>query len=329
MPACTESDADDAPDGGKIRLGATVGLLEGGSRTEADPYLGSTPSEANPFASAVWFRVKDDGVYEDNPSGETNLPVHAGVTFTGSKKEFVFHGGENLRFPTDFGTVYCVGLYPDDEKTADGAQNPAGWTLGSDNLSASHPIDGKKDLMFAPQISGKWGSPFDTPLQFGHLLTWVKIAVCATTHDTAEAWGDIEQIRINSRSGLTVDLKTGDVTYAPAAPDQFINTMAPGNPHTLQTTMHEIGSVLVSPETAYTLRIKTKNNAEEREIKLDNLSLLVQNDAGEEALVKVNDPSEARGKCFVLSLYFEPYNVVEVVSFLNAWNNQSEDIYLN
>lgn len=307
MPACIENDADDAPDGGKIQLGAAVGALEPGSRTTADPYLGDTPSAANPFAAAVWFRVKDNGVYADTPSVETNLPVHAGVTFTGPKKEFVLHDGKNLKFPTDFETVYCVGLYPDDEKTADGAQNPAGWTLGPDNLSASHPIDGKNDLMFAPQISGKWGTPFDTPLRFGHLLTWVKIAVCATTHDTAEAWGDIEQIEIESRSGVTVDLETGTPTYTPAAPDQFIETMEKN--YTLQTTMHEVGSVLVSPpeietktdpetgketKTAYyTLKIKTKNNAAERTIKVDKLDLLVKNENGEEELVEVTDPSQA------------------------------------
>jgi len=317
MPACSKSDADECAESGNIRLSAAVGNIETGSRTVADPYLGTTPSLAKPLESAVWFRVGDAGVYEDKPASETNLPVHTGVTFNGPQLEFVYSGTNNLKYPTDNTPVYCVGLYPND----------GGWTANGDCTKASHPIDGAKDLMFAGEIRGIWDDPFGSPLEYEHLLSWVKIAVCATSHDTAEAWGDIEQISINSKSGVEVDLKTGVPTYYNTGDtDRFVNTM--GSPVGLQTTMHEVGSVLCSPETRYTLRVKTKNNPTEKEISL-KLSLMGKDpDTQEETLTQFSDPSLARGKCFVLSLYFKPYNVIEVVCILNSWNNQSEDIYL-
>ncbi len=348
MQACTESGADapDAPDGGKIRLSAAVGSLENRSRAETDPgtdptpasnpyradtYLGS-PSEANKLKAALWFRVKADGTYKNAPAEnpELQLPVHTAMEFWRPEKEFVSYNNASLKYPTDDNPVYCVGLYPNDEGKEDAEGNPAGWTPGSDNLTALHSIDGVTDLMFAPEIEGTWTTPYANPLQFEHLLTWVKIDVCATSHDTAEAWGAIEQIEIKSRSRVAVnlkeiDLKTVQPEYTPDAPDKFIPTMSA--PHELTTTMHEIGSVLVSPETAYTLRIKTKNNPDqwiEQTLELD----LIKNGDNGETLEPVNDPAEARGKCFVLSLYFHPYKVVEAVCILNSWNNQSEDIYL-
>jgi len=330
MPACSESDADAGPDSGNIRLDAVVGAIETGSRADADPgagtnpyyaypYRGTTPSEDNSLDAALWFRLGEAGsVYENNPSAMTNLPVHTAVNFKGPQKEFVLYGGKNLTYPTDAtASVCCVGLYPNDEG------QDGGWTLGPDNMSASHPIDGVTDLMFAKEISGTWNAPLAS-LRFEHLLTWVKIAICATSHDTAEAWGAIEQIRIvNSKSNVSVDLKSGTPTYSNADPAGHpINTL--DSPVELLTTMHEVGSVLCSPEMEYTLEIKTANNTDLKKITL-KLDLM---DLKDDSLKPIENADQARGKCFVLSLYFKPYKVVEAVCILNSWNNQSEDIYV-
>lgn len=311
VTACSTGGADEPSGSGYIRLCAAVGDIEISSRTVADAYLGSMPSTKKPLDSSVWFRT-ENGVYENAPSATTSLPVHTGVTFSGPQLEYVRYDSKNLQYPTDNSKVYCIGLCPND----------GDWTPGVGDMSVSHPIDGHDDVMFAGENAGTWNNHFK-PLQYEHLLTWIKIAVCATSHDTAEAWGRIEQISINSKPGVNIDLTNGiRTTYE--GEDRFINTMAAGEPVQLLTTMHEVGSVLCSPETEYTLRVKTENNTEAKEVTL-KLNLM---DAGGDNLTPIGDKSQARGKCFVLSLYFRPYDVVEGVCILNSWNSQSEDIYL-
>lgn len=314
--ACSVNGADYRADSGDIQLCVAVDDMQINSRTVADPYLGTTPSALKPLDTAVWFR-KADGVYDDNPTEPTYLPVHTGVTFDGPQLEYVLIGTNNLQYPTDNSRVCCVGLYPNDGR----------WTT-TDGVNLSHSIDGHDDLMFAGENFGTWNDHID-PLRYEHLLTWVKIAVCATSHDTAEAWGEIEQISINSKATVTVNSR--NVETIPASTltehceytgEKTIKTM--GASAHLYTTMHEVGSVLCSPEKQYTLTIKTSNNPEPKVVTLD-LSML---DASGDSLTDIGDASEARGKCFVLSLYFKPYNVVEGVCVLNAWNNQNEDIYL-
>ncbi len=304
MSACSKSGTGEIGDSVDIRLGAAVGDIQVGSRTTAEPYLGSTPIQ---FNSEVWFS-NTSGVYENNPSATTSLPVHTAVTFKGPQLEYVYYGSKNIQYPTDDTEVYCVGFYPND----------GDWKT-SDNTNVSHPIDGIDDLMFAKQIAGTWNNHFGT-LRYEHLLTWVKIAVCATSHDTADAWGDIEEISINSKSNVSIDLKSGKCTYG--GDTRAISTMSAAAP--LLTTMHEVGSVLCSPETEYTLTIKTSNNADPKQITL-KLSLI---SADGDLLTEVSGVDQARGKCFVLSLYFKPYNVIDGVCVLNAWNNENEDIYL-
>ncbi len=318
--ACSESDAEHCAPDSNIQLSVAIGDIETSSRAatdpvEANPYRGSTPSVTNPFDTAIWFR-EDGGVYNNAPTEPTYLPIHTSAKFTGPQLTYVFYRDAasneyNLQYPTDNTNVYCVGLYPKD-----------GWET-TDGQVVTHPIDGQSDLMFAAEKSGTWNVHFDA-LEYNHLLTWIKIAVCATSHHTAEAWGDIEQITITGQSGLKIDLMTGactyDGNYSPRTV-KLLDTNGPDNPKVhINTTMHEVGSIFCSPETSYTLTIKTTNNTEARSITLDNL--LDENGA------ILTDPNDARGKCYVLSLYFKPYNVIEGACLLNAWSNQNEDIYL-
>ncbi len=312
MAACSENGTGEIGGSVDIRLGAAVGGIQAGSRIVADPYLGTVPKQ---FESAVWFS-NTAGVYEHNPSATTCLPCRTAVTFRSTQLEYVYYTAENLpaknlQYPTDDSKVYCVGFYPND----------GDWTT-SDNTNVSHPIDGRDDLMFAKEIDGTWNRHFDT-LRYEHMLTWVKIAVCATSHDTANAWGRIEKINVtNSKSNINIDLQTGSCSYG--GEPKTIETMNADTPIPLHTTMHEVGSVLCSPETEYTLMIKTENNAEPKTITLDLRSMSADGDT----LTDIAEPGQARGKCFVLSLYFKPYNVIDAVCVLNAWNNENEDIYL-
>jgi len=325
VPACSEIGADTCAGNGDIRLSAAVGDMQISSRVVANPYLGSVPSADNPFKAAVWFR-KNAGGYANSPEPELNLPIHTGVAFEGTGLEYVYRDTVNntnpLKYPTDDKEIYCVGFYPDDGE----------WNT-KDNVTVSHRIDGTDDLMFAKEISGKWSSHFGTQ-SYDHLLTWIKINICATSHEAVDAWGKILRIYISSDREVQIDLQTGTRTYLPASTgneaDAFIPTMYKEDddpePITLSTATQEVGSVLCSPETEYTLWIVSENKSDEKERRTVNMKLTLMNE--DDTITDVTHETQAIGKCFVFSLYFTPYKVVEGVCTLNSWNNQNDDIYL-
>lgn len=325
VSACSEGGPDERAESGDIRLGAAVGDMPISSRAVADPYLGGAPAAANPLKAAIWFR-KADGDYANTPEADTNLPVHTSVTFDGPQLEYVYRDAVNsqnsLKYPTTGDNVYCVGLYPDD----------GGWET-TDNITASHKIDGTADLMFAEEITGSWDSHFTTQ-KYKHLLTWIKINICATSHEAVDAWGKILHIYISSDRKVEINLKDGTCEYIPdtSVEGYFMPTMHkeaedhPATTITLSTATQEVGSVLCSPETEYTLKIVSENKSGVVETRSIKMNLTLMND--DDTITDVTNPNEAIGKCFVFSLYFTPYSVIEGVCTLNSWNNQNDDIYL-
>jgi len=309
MAACSENTSDEPAMSGNIQLGVAVGNLQSNSRANADPFL---LQNGKPLKAAVWFR-NDGGSYEHNPAANTttHLPVHTTVEFNGTQPTYVMYQKEpdkyeNIKYPTDNTPVYCIGMYPDTD-----------WTT-TDNTNISHAIDGNADLMFAKEIRGSWNDNF-TKQTYEHLLTWIKIDICATSHDAVDAWGTIKQITINSASEVSVDSQTGQYTYSGV---QEINTIDnDGKP--LSTTINEVGSVFCSPKKEYTLKVTTVNKSNVEETRVFTLPLnTLENE-------ELNEDSEARGKCFVYSLYFTPDSVIEGSCALNSWNNQNEDIYID
>lgn len=310
MAACSENVADETAQGGDIQLCATVGELHADSRAIADPYL---PQNETTLTADVWFRYDGSG-YDDSPSAPTYLPVHKTVTFEGTPMmAYVTHNSQPLKYPHDNSTVYCVGMYP-----------ASGWTASADNATVTHAIDGETDLLFAPEISGSWASRFPTQ-QYVHLLTWIKINICASSHEAIDAWGTINQITVNSDSEVAVNLMTGEYTYR--GTEQHIETMSESKK--LSTTTHEVGSVFCSPKTEYTVTVNYTDKHGDNLTKTVPLSLNLIDVENDDAVTDVTDESQARGKCFVFSLYFTPYDVIEGVCTLNSWSDQSEDIYFN
>lgn len=308
--ACSDNVADETVMGGDIQLGVTVGELQAKSRATAVPYL---PQNEKTLTADVWFR-NDGGGYEDSPSDPTYLPVHTTVKFEGTPMmAYVSHNGLNLKYPRDDSKVYCVGMYP-----------ATGWNT-IDNTTVTHAIDGETDLLFAPEISGSWSRNFPTQ-QYDHLLTWIKINICASSHAAIDAWGTINQITVNSDSEVTVNLTTGNYTYG--GNTKNIETMS-GSGITLSTALREVGSVFCSPEKEYTVTVKYTDKHGDELTKTVPLSLNLINVDNNDAVTEVTDASQARGKCFVFSLYFTPYDVIEGVCTLNSWSNQNEDIYFN
>lgn len=314
--ACTDDRADvTSGNEANIRLGASVVGLESVTRadgeegtTEEEVYKG-TPSADNPFAADVCFS-ETKGVFRDAPQGTTNLPCHTQMKFEGA---LVYAknpaDGSNLRYTTgeNSPSVYCVGFYPQSV-----------WKVAEDGKTATAPIDGKSDLMFAPPIEGSWNTPLrEQP--YNHLLTWLKVCIGTTTQDAAAAWGVVESISIQSADGVSVNLETGAVTYTTSTnPSPFVAvTNQP-----LHTTRQEVGSALCSPAKEYKLTVKTKNT-EERTI-----TIPIKWDDGNAVTEQDVTDGKVAGQLFILSIDFNEFDVVKGVCTLNAWNNQDEDLYL-
>lgn len=303
--ACSEDVRNEPVADGDIQLGAAVENLQINSRAVANPFHGGQP-----FTAAVWFR-HHDGVYEDNPDATTSLPVHTNVEFDASLQAYVWYNNKNLKYPAADTEVKCIGLYPATD-----------WNT-SDNINISHDIDGEADLMFAKEITGKWTEKF--PVQeYGHLLTWIKINVCASSHDAVASWGSIQQIEISSDSKVTVvNLQTGQCQYSG---EQMIETISAGGGVSLGTTAREVGSVFCSPEKEYTVKVTAINQIGETVEKTITLKLNLMDANGE--ITALENERDAIGKCFVFSLNFMPYDVIEGMCALNAWNSQDESIYI-
>ncbi|MBQ7774279.1 MAG: hypothetical protein IJ383_09515 [Bacteroidales bacterium] len=304
LTACSQAEMEE-PDR-RIALSASVGELAVTTRAAtAAPYKGTTPSSDNKFTADVWFSATSGEYSPTVADEEANLPCHTKIEFDSEALEYPRNENKDLKYPSG-GSAYCVGLYPSGNT----------WTT-TDNQTVSATIDGVQDLMFAPQHSGSWTSPFSqTPLQFNHLLTWLRICVCATSEDAPATWGEITRISVGSKDQVAVKLGLGTVTYGGNDVDIVALESTDGLP--LATTIQEVGSVLCSPATEYTLKIKTsKGEDKEVLIKLNDLE-------GNE----ITDANSTVGKLFVLSLYFNKSAVLEGVCTLNSWNNQDEDLYL-
>jgi len=314
MAACSEIASDDSVRSGNIQLCATVGDLQidGRSGASAAPFLPGAPLEAD-----VWFR-NDNGGYENNPDGETNLPVHTTVTFEGSKLTYVKYDNKDLKYPSDKSKVCCIGLYPKSDPTK------SEWKT-TDNKIVSHRINGEEDLMFAQEMKGSWDQKFP-PQEYKHLLTWIKIDICASSHEAIDAWGTIKQISVTSDSEVKVNLIDGTWQYESPKP---IDTMKDEDVDVfLSTSIYEIGSVFCSPELEYKVTVVTKNKGGVEESRTISLKLNLIDVENNDKVTELEKESDAMGKCFVFSLYFTPYDVIEGTCTLNSWSNQNEDIYV-
>lgn len=313
-----------------ISLSAVVNEVKIITRSSDDgAYTGTVPSVGNALDAAVWFSLNSgsfpstlpDGASEEERTlfAETNIPVHGEINFQSGTA--TFPKGENEehkpKYPTNDRPVYCVGFYP---KT--------GWDTVGDNASkATHAITGLEDLMFAPEITGRWNQHFSTQ-RYRHLLTWLKICICTTTPEAGNYWGKLKNITLKELpNALTIDLTKPegnsfslDSTVSPS--DTKADLVIPinqGNGIDMSLVSKEVASVFCYPSSTYTLSIECENGSTiNKTITLETL------DDGNAHLL-----SYPAGLQYVLILYFHPYNVVDGVCTLNAWNAQNEDLYGN
>lgn len=335
LSACSEYEArfpeKEAED---ISLRAVVDEVETVSRSSNDgAYTGTVPSAQNVLEAAVWFSL-EPGSYLNSPQGETNLPVHTRIDYKSGTATFPTGADESSKpkYPTNAETpVYCVGFYP-----YTGWDNPSNGNV-IDYTKATHTIKGTEDLMFAPQISGNLNRKFETQ-RFRHLLTWLKVCVCAASSEAGSYWGDLQQVILKDvPQRLTIDLaKTeGDdfeldktVDYSLTDPNNIVDYLILNSSDgiALEITPQEVGSIFCHPQSEYKLDIICANGkATDVTIKLQALKT-DDTEVDEENKAKLKYPA---GLQYVLTLYFHPFNVVEGVCTLNAWNAQNEDLYPN
>lgn len=293
--ACSDT-ADEPLAGGDICLNATVGEIE--SRAVTNPYKGDTPTDANPLEAWVWFSEGD--VFGDDDSDmTTHLPCRTILTFNGAPQFAYDKNGANLKYGTDGAEVHCVGFYPAEDV----------WET-TDGKTATATIDGNADLMFASKISGKWGAPLQTQT-YRHLQNWVKVCVCAISQDAADVWGKITDISVSSNTSVSVDVATGKITYSnDGTMSVFENTEG----KSLHITMQEFGSAFCSPASEYTVNVKIGGKGVSQTIMVESLETGIDLTKG--------------GNLVILTLYFKPFNMVEGVCTLNAWDAQNEDLYM-
>lgn len=335
-PACTEHEAFHEQAAEEISLSAVVDEVKCVSRAvEDDAYTGSVPSPENELEAAVWFSLKSGYYPKELPANateeeqtlktETNIPLHGQINYISGTATFPESATEadKPKYPVNGANVYCIGLYPND----------TGWTTVENDTKVQRPITGTEDLMFAPEITGNWNNHF-TSQRYRHLLTWLKVGVCTTTSEAASYWGKLKKITLKGvPNTLTIDLgkQEGDgfklentVTYSSDNPDtqeiEGIQDLPIFNPETgidLAITTQEVASVFCHPSPTYTISIECENG------KTIDISITLEalNQAEKDLL------DYPAGLQYVLILYFHPFNVVEGVCTLNAWNAQNEDLY--
>ena len=302
-----------------ISLSAMVEEVKMMSRSVDDAYTGTVPSADNELNAAVWFSLESGNYPEADGETEYNIPVHTGINFKSGTATFPDELTEDKRpkYPTDNSPVYCVGFYPN-----------TGWELvENDPTKAIHAITGNQDLMFAPQITGSWNSHFSTQ-HYRHLLTWLKVCVCATTAEAGSYWGNLKKITLNDvPKSLTVDLtkkekETDDeaefeqdkaVTFSKGVE----NVSILDDDIELTITTQDIASVFCHPQKEYYLDIECENGTATNV----KVTLTPLPDTDKE---KLKYPA---GLQYVLILYFHPFNVVDGVCTLKEWNAQNENLY--
>ena len=258
--------------------------------------------------AAVWFS-NSDGVYpESSPVSPTFLPFRANLSYeegstivytrtaVDGKKEdpvsYVLEGADK---------VYCIGLYPQSE-----------WVADAENKKVTHEVNGKQDLMFAPQQSGSLQQKIEKQT-YQHLLAWLKFTIRANDQEAIADWGKINRIDLLDAKGtVTVTLGTGALSYE-------VSTSADNDMQVLDASIdlavaiQDIGSALCIPADSYQLRIETEKKPE---------TILT---------VEFKDASNAvkpmlAGQLYLVNLYFNKNDEINAVCSLVPWNEENVDL---
>lgn len=262
----------------------------------ANPFLGSDLSE-NALWAELWFSLQPGEYAVATPSNsDTYIPCHTEVIFsTNDITPILYNGNETqaLKYPTNEDYIYCVGLYPQEV-----------WRWDNQHKFVA-PITGRDDLMFASEIKGRWDAQLKSQC-FSHMLTWIKVVVCATSNEAAQIWGDISSISTSTAEEIRISEADGTgISYIGAQNLSMIDTPVP-----LSINHRETGSVFCAPSSDITLKVTTsKGLSASKRLTIAGGFLA--------------------GKQYVIVLYFNELSIIEGMCSLNSWENQNDNLYLN
>ena len=289
------------------------------SRTPYHPG-GSVPTMAHPLNVSVWAST-DSIVFSDlgKDGRDNSVAIHTDAHFQSGNPQLL---GAAI-YPAT-GTVYFVGFHP---KSKEGAS----WDAVNGDKDAQYTFTGKEDVMFAPQISGAYGTDYEQTPQFHfyHLLTWLRIVMVADKDESdvinkeavSDAWGKIKSLSlINTKNTVTIDnLDTAtyrSVTFTPEESNVEMSLYNVGTDEVfsdkqIPTTETEMAYVMCAPVQGvqkdawgnpvpeYTLHIKTEHR--EMDIPLD-----LKGNGGE--LFNEN----TMGRMFTIVLNFKMGDIISV-----------------
>lgn len=194
----------------RIYLSAGIGNSESTRApyypTNSNGAVLNAPTLEHPLDVTVWASTTS-GTYPDEKKNGTDgtVAIHTNAHFQSGAPQLL---GEAI-YPKEKEEgqeavpVYFVGLYPLSDT----------WET-TDNKDAQFTFTGKEDVMFAPQISGTYGTAFEQSPQFHfyHLLTWLRISMVADMNEAdiikrekvRDAWGKIESLTITSKNQITI-----------------------------------------------------------------------------------------------------------------------------
>lgn len=222
-------------DASRIYLSAGIGNSES-TRAPYYPTDGNgeplhAPTLEHPLNVSVWASTTS-GTYPNSELNGNNddgtVAIHTDAHFQSGDPQLL---GEAIypKAQTQGETakkVYFVGLHPLSNQTNS-------WTATNDNKDAQFTFTGKEDVMFAPQISGSYGTEFDQSPQFHfyHLLTWLRISMVAYLGEDEEnsttltedekklkrekvsnAWGKITELTLKNQKDIITISNLGEAT---------------------------------------------------------------------------------------------------------------------
>lgn len=222
MMACTEEVPNMQMEDEASRIYLSAGVGE--TVASRAPYSPTSPTVEHPLDVSVWASTTK-GTYPDSRlNGSTGtVAIHTKAHFQSGNPQLLGEAiypqeAQNGQHPP----VYFVGLHPKSENWAtpsDGDDDSS----NNDYSKALYTFTGKEDVMFAPQISGTYGTAFDDSptFHFHHLLTLLRIEMAVDKYmekgeeekdlqlkkdAIRQAWGQIESMTIRSKNQVIVDL---------------------------------------------------------------------------------------------------------------------------
>ena len=223
--SCQQNGLDAVQVGAPIYVAASVG---GSTMTKA-PYMPmdnqghmiETPSPEYPLMTDVWGSTEayefTEKFYDpeektrpwDGSDESGKVAIHTDATFQSGDPQLLRAAIYNKNTKP---TVYFVAFSP----ISQGAEK---WVASDDGKSASFVFSGNDDVMFAPQVEGRYAQEFSKSplLHFRHLLTWLRIEFKAESKEVSDSWGAIKSMTIRSNSNVKIDLQkeayNNDGTY--------------------------------------------------------------------------------------------------------------------